>query len=38
MFLRRTERKKNDKTHHYRSVENKRRDDGRVVSGKPVQL
>lgn len=31
MFLRRTERKKNGKTHHYWSVENKRLDDGRVV-------
>ena len=32
MFLRRTERKKNGKTHHYWNVvENKRLDDGRVV-------
>jgi len=32
MFLRRTERKKNGKTHHYWNVvENKRLNDGRVV-------
>jgi len=32
MFLRRTERKKNGKSHHYWNVvENKRLDDGRVV-------
>src|SRR5271163_625771 len=32
MFLRRTERRKNGKTHHYWNVvENKRLDDGRVV-------
>jgi hypothetical protein len=32
MFLRRIERKKNGKTHHYWNVvENKRLDDGRVV-------
>ena len=32
MFLRRTERKKNGKTHHYWNVvENKRLDEGRVV-------
>src|ERR1700692_4655569 len=32
MFLRRTERKKNGKTHHsWNVVENKRLDDGRVV-------
>src|SRR5258708_8157140 len=39
MFLRRTERKKNGKTHHYWNVvENKRLDDGRVVQRHALYL